>query len=623
MDINDFSMLTQDEVNEVVAEVLEEAGIRTEADRNRDGVDDETGERDPADDSDAADNAAIQGDVSPDPAAKFNAKTAAGSAKTKEAGAGLKSAMSNAAQQGNIATPGTPDKKLGLGQKRADADRMGNPDSDQDAGQKDVDPDSEQIGSLGSAWFTPGSSNLPKSAIARINSTFPDDARMSPTEVVTAYVRAGHGSDVTSLMAKEEYKMTLARLGRYVQKAQQSKDENDAMKVRRVLDSLLDMSIRFRGQKGQEPKDDQETTPPEEATPPEDGGEQGDDKEFVTNQDRGPMTYMLAMHKQSDYAGASVEQVKGLAQAVSKDLALNERRQPKELENTLKYLKDIDTPSTEGAFEALKKLLTGFLKTTKFALGPETAKQLGFGGKRKDPAKDEEPNKEEPTKVDVEEVPDEEEAEESGDEEEKANVKYTLPNSFRSRLEGSMQQVYSELEQVHAKQYPEKDFKRDLIELVRLLGPHNPMITVRKLDESNKLGRVLKMVAKINGGGERNSEETFKSLGALKSADKNGAAYRIINAMLRYRGRKGGQRQVGNDLSQFVGALMNAAQAVDISGKKPKEKAEEPVPDNVIDLDSARAQRADDTDKKVAAEGVLSESVVNRWKTISGVKKDD
>ena len=131
------------------------------------------------------------------------------------------------------------------------------------------------------------------------------------------------------------------------------------------------------------------------------------------------------------------------------------------------------------------------------------------------------------------------------------------------------------------------------------------------------------MVAKINGGGERNSEETFKSLGALKSADKNGAAYRIINAMLRYKGREGGQRQVGNDLSQFVGALMNAAQAVDISGRKPKEKAEEPVPDNVIDLDSARAQRADDADKKVAAEGVLSESVVNRWKTISGVKKDD
>ena len=150
----------------------------------------------------------------------------------------------------------------------------------------------------------------------------------------------------------------------------------------------------------------------------------------------------------------------------------------------------------------------------------------------------------------------------------KSNIKYTLPNNFRANLEGRMQEVYSELARAHEKQYPGKDFRKDLIELVKLLGPHNPMMDVRKLDESNRLGRVLKMVAKINGGGDRDSENAFKSLGALKNADKNGGVSRVIHAMLMYRGRKGGEHQIGNDLSQFVGALMNTAQAVDISGRK-------------------------------------------------------
>jgi len=150
----------------------------------------------------------------------------------------------------------------------------------------------------------------------------------------------------------------------------------------------------------------------------------------------------------------------------------------------------------------------------------------------------------------------------------KSNIKHTLPNNFRAKLEGRMQEVYSELARAHEKQYPGKDFRKDLIELVKLLGPHNPMMDVRKLDESNRLGRVLKMVAKINGGGGRDSENAFKSLGALKNADKNGGVSRVIHAMLMYRGRKGGEHQIGNDLSQFVGALMNAAQAVDISGRK-------------------------------------------------------
>ena len=262
MNIKDFDLLTQEDIDEVIAEVLEEASPstiqRTEAvgdefntapgrpgrnlsDRLRSMVDKYE------DSEDEDETEATVGDISPDPAAGYNAKTG-GNKKTQAAGAGLGSALSNAAQQGNIAKVGQGklDKKPSMASKIAGGigklkdkftgkPQMGDPDADQDDGIKDIDPESGEVGPLGSAWFMPGSSNLPKAALARINSEYPDNARMTPTQVVTAYVRAGHGSDLTSLMAKEEYKMTLSRLGRYVKKAQQSGDENDAMKVRLSL----------------------------------------------------------------------------------------------------------------------------------------------------------------------------------------------------------------------------------------------------------------------------------------------------------------------------------------------------------------------------------------------------
>ena len=101
------------------------------------------------------------------------------------------------------------------------------------------------------------------------------------------------------------------------------------------------------------------------------------------------------------------------------------------------------------------------------------------------------------------------------------------------------------------------------------------------------------MIAKTNAG-ERNSKEAYESLSILKryGADQNSSIYRIVITMLNYKGRDGGNKQIGNDLSQFVAAIMNIARPVDISSEhKQREGAK------------------------------LSESEMKRWQLIAGIKK--
>jgi len=177
----------------------------------------------------------------------------------------------------------------------------------------------------------------------------------------------------------------------------------------------------------------------------------------------------------------------------------------------------------------------------------------------------------------------------------KSSIKYSLPdeNDLETQLQERNREIYFNLKNIHSKKYPKKDFKKDLNRFVELLGPHNPTISVKKLNESNKFGRILKMIAKTNAG-ERNSKEAYESLSILKryGADQNSSIYRIVITMLNYKGRDNGNKQIGNDLIQFVGAIMNIARAVDISSK--------------------RKQR----------EGVkLSETEMKRWQLIAGIKK--
>ena len=176
----------------------------------------------------------------------------------------------------------------------------------------------------------------------------------------------------------------------------------------------------------------------------------------------------------------------------------------------------------------------------------------------------------------------------------KSSIKYSLPNDLETQLQGRDREIYFNLKKIHSEKYPKKDFKKDLKRFVELLGPHNLTISVKKLNESNKFGRILKMIAQTNAAGERNSKEAYESLSILKryGADQNSSIYRIVITMLNYKGRDNGNKQIGNDLSQFVGAIMNIARAVDISSK--------------------RKQR----------EGVkLSESEMKRWQLIAGIKK--
>ena len=177
----------------------------------------------------------------------------------------------------------------------------------------------------------------------------------------------------------------------------------------------------------------------------------------------------------------------------------------------------------------------------------------------------------------------------------KSSIKYSLPdeNDLETQLQERNREIYFNLKNIHSKKYPKKDFKKDLNRFVELLGPHNPTISVKKLNESNKFGRILKMIAKTNAG-ERNSKEAYESLSILKryGADQNSSIYRIVITMLNYKGRDNGNKQIGNDLIQFVGAIMNIARAVDISSK--------------------RKQR----------EGVkLSESEMKRWQIIANINK--
>jgi len=247
--------------------------------------------------------------------------------------------------------------------------------------------------------------------------------------------------------------------------------------------------------------------------------------------------------------------------------------------------------------------------------------------------------KPEPAPVDVEEVPDDAVEDElrpqvspdawsgpgpvdlvvsTGDTEEPAadepdstkadtGIRYSLPNNFQYKLPDRSKFVYGELEKIYGRKYQNKSLRKDLIELVRILGPHAATLETTKIAESNRAGRLLKMIAKNSGG---SPEGAMKSLGALKSAQNSDALQRLSGAMLSYKGRPG--HKAGTDLESFIGDLMLSAKAMDVSGRRSKKRsdaksAQDEPPQRLPSASSPRLKRA--------AERLMRD----RFKTIAGI----
>ena len=224
---------------------------------------------------------------------------------------------------------------------------------------------------------------------------------------------------------------------------------------------------------------------------------------------------------------------------------------------------------------------------------------------------------------DAEEVPAEEPESAKAD----TGIRYSLPNNFQYKLSDRSKFVYGELEKIYARKYQNKSLRKDLIALVRILGPYAATMETTKIAESNRAGRLLKMIAKNSGGSD---EGVAKSLGALKAAHKSGAIQRLAKAMLSYKGRPG--HKVGGDLKSFIGDLMLNAKAVDVSGRRSKKRTDtKPAPDGFDPriphhLQTSRYINTGTNEpaerpkwpnrKKRAAERVMRD----RFKTIAGIK---
>jgi hypothetical protein len=205
---------------------------------------------------------------------------------------------------------------------------------------------------------------------------------------------------------------------------------------------------------------------------------------------------------------------------------------------------------------------------------------------------------------DAEEVPGEEPEGAKADTE----IRYSLPNNFQYKLPDRSKFVYAELEKFYGRKYQNKSLRKDLIELVRILGPHAATLETTKIAESNRAGRLLKMIAKNSGG---SPEGAMKSLGALKSAQNSDALQRLSGALLSYKGRPG--HKGGSDLESFIGDLMLSAKAMDVSGRRSKKRSDaKPAQDEPTQrLPSVSSPRL-----KRAAERLMRD----RFKTIAGIK---
>lgn len=645
---NEFSMLTKEEIDETVSEVLEEAGLtmkemsKADADKvkafqKKQGFKvGSAGAQTAAEEKEEEEkrNAQAQADANAEMAADHPDSDSGGS----NAGTQTASDTSDPTPPGRNPAGGgsSNDEKTdvsALEPAKVGLDTMGSDDIESAArfsqqkgniASPEVDPSSVRIDWDDKTWYEPGTSNLPMKTTAKVREDYPDP--MGWHHAVDFYVRAGHGSDITAQMANKEKIMTIQRVEGYINKAKQSGDPADEMKVLRVLDSLLAMSIRLKRSRGKGSEDEdggeKPPEPPPEPPPEETPEEGGDDKEFVKDQDKGPMTWMLAMHKQGDYAGASVKQVKGLAKAVESDLTLNERREEKELDNAVEYLAQFDEPGMEGAYNALKKLLTGFLQTTQYQLGPTTRSLLGFGGPKEKEKEKPEETPEETSEETPEEVPgEEEEEEETGTL--RLNRKFNTL-TVKTEKDGKMRvrDIISQYSETHKLLYGGKyDFQKDFAALVNLVVKvKKSSKDIEDLGEGKMVSQ--RKIALAMGNGTKLLIPLFDKLS--KQPEKNPAG-RAFKAMRQFKGKVRIAHTVG-----FFSLLWQ-----NITGKKISDSGDSDGGHGggeVIKMPTGGGEKVVNTPEpsqsQVAAESIdknsdnlLLESTVKRWKTISGVSR--
>ena len=565
---------------------------------------------------------------------------------------GMSSAMRTAQKRGNLPTAaadgslGAKDPR-GLGQQVWDkvtgkkAPEAGDVTPGDEQGIKSADAASGNVGEIGEPWFQPGSSDLPKAVRQRIlsNPIFAS-GETSPEIIITNYVQAVYGSnDVTALLANDLKKATMARVYNYTKKAQQSGDPAHAMQLRRVLDDLANQTIKAAKVGGADLDGDGKgdaKDPPEELPAEK-------EKEFIKNQKRDPMTWMTRMHQQDKSLDrvVDVEKVQGLAKAVSKDLALNERRQPKEMENTLIYLADFE--KDKRVYAALKKLLTGYLKTTQYQLGPDTAELLGFAGKpqaQEDPQTETEPEDAESEDAEGDPTADpdpgaEEEAPEDADPEADpdSEIKRTfgLHSTFKLQKIGKQEirasvfldqfsKNYDKLKQKNG--WTEGSWESDFAAFLDELGKIKRKVKGKGEEEAKGLEESGIRASVLAPYFPEEAKKLVRTLFMkLEQTGKDTPAGRALEAIRQKRGRTGDPKKA---LGPFLAALWKN---LTFGGKKAKGvgtktgmSASAPEEERVDKMSQAMAAGRFDENKE-ATDDLLEESVINRWKTLSGAEK--
>ena len=262
MNINDFSLLTPEEIKETVAEVLQERGIERILEKDED---DEYLEKDgPKSKRGKAAAAATQrlsqAGVSTDTLAKARVANPDADQKRKadaeidaltgDDKANAPGQPSNVVQAaGADPNPGKTPAGLndrgdaGIGAGLAAAAEKG---SIAGAGQDPSTVQDPSRWSLEDAWFEPATSNVPAQQRAMIKQYAAALGAMSPEQVIDYYIKAGKtgGLNTMSLTSDRRYRGHLATMDGLIKKAQSTKDPQDIMSVLRTMDSFLAMAIQ-------------------------------------------------------------------------------------------------------------------------------------------------------------------------------------------------------------------------------------------------------------------------------------------------------------------------------------------------------------------------------------------
>ena len=592
---------------------------------------------------------AASGDINPS-----RTKDARGLA--QRAAGGVQSALTGKDTVGGGATS----NKYGEpGVAAADGNKLGGPDN----------IDKPEFWTLtDSNWYTGGSSKTAPAAVRRRIQKRYGGIPMSPDHVVNDYIFSRHGlgaGDITSQMANTERKMTLAKIDQLIKTAQKTKGTEDgpdhAEKVLRYLDALLALTIKEdpggKVPPGKSPEADPEPGPEPEPTPdPEEPEAADDDKRKV-----GAVNFMMSARgaDPDKYPDVSDKDIRELAAAVNDDLNFVAERKSKEMPKTKEFLtkwfnsnkgiqQGLKVAGQSGlsadvakralpelakganAFKGMMALLVDYLKTTESSVTRDlyqTYKQLfdsasnavatmkgldSGGGEEKAP---EEPKPEEPQ---------EKEPEEKEKETKKKGPKYILNPSDKAanaKISRLIQRAYESQKSKH----PEgSSFENDFAEFINDLGrvKFEKAARVKPLEEI--AGAALGNIFALSSGDEVTPQEQGRirdALAALGAARrKNTGSYRIMQALRKIKIKKKGDSAEAKMLGNMWNSIKRAPKA-----QKKKQKADATaVSSSSADTGQTSAGFVGDfiqDPPAIAAEGMLSESVINRWKTISGVTR--